>query len=200
MMGNWVIGNDAFDRFLPRAPDNSISLAYAAGADPDTARNLVHADTDDYPQANVMNGNELREQMEGRLDQLLSIITVFLGLSLFIAVLGITNTLALSVSERTRELGLLRAIGMTRRQMRRMMRWEAVIIALFGGLLGVAMGVLFGLAATAALPETFIDVTSVPVLKLALYLCVAGLFGVVAAIFPARRAARLDILKAISYE
>jgi putative ABC transport system permease protein len=200
MMGNWVIGNDAFDRFLPRAPDNSISLAYAAGADPDTARNLVHAVTDDYPQANVMNGNELREQMEGRLDQLLSIITVFLGLSLFIAVLGITNTLALSVYERTRELGLLRAIGMTRRQMRRMMRWEAVIIALFGGLLGVAMGVLFGLAATAALPETFIDVTSVPVLKLALYLCVAGLFGVVAAIFPARRAARLDILKAISYE
>jgi putative ABC transport system permease protein len=200
MMGNWVIDNDAFDRFLPRAPDNSISLAYAAGADPDTARNLVHAVTDDYPQANVMNGNELREQMEGRLDQLLSIITVFLGLSLFIAVLGITNTLALSVYERTRELGLLRAIGMTRRQMRRMMRWEAVIIALFGGLLGVAMGVLFGLAATAALPETFIDVTSVPVLKLALYLCVAGLFGVVAAIFPARRAARLDILKAISYE
>ena len=200
MMGNWVIDNDAFDRFLPRAPDNSISLAYAAGADPDAARNLVHAVTDDYPQANVMNGNELREQMEGRLDQLLSIITVFLGLSLFIAVLGITNTLALSVYERTRELGLLRAIGMTRRQMRRMMRWEAVIIALFGGLLGVAMGVLFGLAATAALPETFIDVTSVPVLKLALYLCVAGLFGVVAAIFPARRAARLDILKAISYE
>ena len=200
MMGNWVIDNDAFDRFLPRAPDNSISLAYATGADPDTARNLVHAVTDDYPQANVMNGNELREQMEGRLDQLLSIITVFLGLSLFIAVLGITNTLALSVYERTRELGLLRAIGMTRRQMRRMMRWEAVIIALFGGLLGVAMGVLFGLAATAALPETFIDVTSVPVLKLALYLCVAGLFGVVAAIFPARRAARLDILKAISYE
>ena len=131
---------------------------------------------------------------------MLSIITVFLGLSLFIAVLGITNTLALSVYERTRELGLLRAVGMTRRQMRRMVRWEAVIIALFGGILGVAMGVLFGLAATAALPETFIDVTSVPVMQLSLYLLVAGLFGVVAAIFPARRAARLDILEAISYE
>ncbi len=200
MMGNWVIDNGAFDRFLPRTPDNSISVAYTEGADPVAARGLVETITDDYPQASVNNAHELREQMEGRLDQLLSIITVFLGLSLFIAVLGITNTLALSVYERTRELGLLRAVGMTRRQMRRMVRWEAVIIALFGGILGVAMGVLFGLAATAALPETFIDVTSVPVMKLSLYLLVAGLFGVVAAIFPARRAARLDILEAISYE
>jgi putative ABC transport system permease protein len=200
MMGNWVIDNDAFDRFLPRAPDNSMSIAYAADADPVAARTLVETVTDDYPQASVNNGNELREEMEGQLDQLLSIITVFLGLSLFIAVLGITNTLALSVYERTRELGLLRAVGMTRRQMRRMVRWEAVIIALFGGILGVAMGVLFGLAATAAIPETFIDVVSVPVQKLVLYLVVAGLFGVVAAIFPARRASRLDILEAISYE
>ena len=81
-----------------------------------------------------------------------------------------------------------------------MVRWEAVIIALFGGLLGVAIGMLFGLAATAALPETFIDVISVPVLRLAAYLGVAGLFGVVAAILPARRAARLDVLRAISHE
>ena len=114
MMGNWVIDNGAFDRFLPRAPDNSISIAYTEGADPVEARELVETITDDYPQASVNNAHELREQMEGRLDQLLSIITVFLGLSLFIAVLGITNTLALSVYERTRELGLLRAVGMTR--------------------------------------------------------------------------------------
>lgn len=200
MMGNWVIDNTAFDRFLPRTPDNSMSVAFAPNADPIAARSLVETIADDYPQASVNDGNELRAQIEGQLDQLLSIITVFLGLSLFVAVLGITNTLALSVYERTRELGLLRAIGMTRRQMRRMVRWEAVIIALFGGLLGVAMGVLFGLAAIAAIPETFIDVISVPVMKLLLYLVVSGLFGVVAAIFPARRAARLDILEAISHE
>ena len=200
MFGNWLIDNEAFDRFLPRAPDNSMSVAYAVVADREAARAVVEAVTDDYPQADVNDGNELRQAMESQLDQLLSIITVFLGLSLLIAVLGITNTLALSVYERTRELGLLRAVGMTRRQMRRMVRWEAVIIALFGGLLGVAIGMLFGLAATAALPETFIDVISVPVLRLAAYLGVAGLFGVVAAILPARRAARLDVLRAISHE
>ncbi len=199
MMGNWVIDNDAFDRFLPRSPDNSMSVAYAAGADPTSARAVVETVTDDYPQASVNNSNELRAELEGRLDQLLSIITVFLGLSLFIAVLGITNTLALSVYERTRELGLLRAIGMTRRQLRRMVRWEAVIIALFGGLLGVGMGVLFGLAAIAAIPETFVDVVSVPYRSLLGYLLVSGLFGMLAAILPARRAARLNILDAISH-
>ena len=131
---------------------------------------------------------------------MLSIIQVFLGLSLLIAVLGITNTLALSVYERTRELGLLRAIGMTRRQLRRMVRWEAVIIALFGGLLGVGMGVLFGLAAIAAIPETFVDIISIPYGSLLGYLLVSGLFGMLAAILPARRAARLNILEAISHE
>ena len=131
---------------------------------------------------------------------MLSIIQVFLGLSLLIAVLGITNTMALSVYERTRELGLLRAIGMTRRQLRRMIRWEAVIIALFGGLLGVAMGVLFGLAAIAALPETFVDIVSIPYTSLFGYLLVSGLFGMLAAILPARRASRLNVLDAISHE
>jgi putative ABC transport system permease protein len=147
----------------------------------------------------VSDGNQLRQEMEGQLDQLLSIITVFLGLSLLIAVLGITNTLALSVHERTRELGLLRAVGMTRRQLRRMVRWEAVIIAVFGGLLGVGIGVLFGLAAIAAIPETFVDVVSVPNLRLLGYLGIAALFGMLAAVFPARRASRLDVLDAISH-
>jgi putative ABC transport system permease protein len=108
--------------------------------------------------------------------------------------------LALSIFERTRELGLLRAIGMTRRQLRQMVRWEAVIISLFGGLLGVAMGVLFGLAAIAAIPETFVDIVSIPVRKLGFYLLVSGAFGMVAAIFPARRASRLNVLDAIGYE
>jgi len=160
----------------------------------------VEVFTDAYPQVTVEDKAELRAATEARVDQLLAIITVFLGLSLFIAVLGITNTLALSVFERTRELGLLRAVGMTRRQLRRMIRWEAVIIALFGGLLGVAIGVLFGMAAIAAIPETFIDVVSVPVQRLAFYLLISGMFGMLAAIFPARRASRLDVLEAIGYE
>ena len=89
---------------------------------------------------------------------------------------------------------------MTRRQLRRMVRWEAVIIALFGGLLGVGMGVLFGLAVIAAIPETFVDIVSIPYSSLLGYLVVSGLFGMLAAILPARRAARLNVLDAISYE
>jgi len=199
MLGNWVVDNGTFDRYLPKAPDNSMSVAFTAGADRDAARAVVATVTDQYPQAMVSDGNQLRQEMEGQLDQLLSIITVFLGLSLLIAVLGITNTLALSVHERTRELGLLRAVGMTRRQLRRMVRWEAVIIAVFGGLLGVGIGVLFGLAAIAAIPETFVDVVSVPNLRLLGYLGIAALFGMLAAVFPARRASRLDVLDAISH-
>ena len=89
---------------------------------------------------------------------------------------------------------------MTRRQLRRMIRWEAVIIALFGGLLGVAMGVLFGLAAIAALPETFVDVVSIPYTSMLNYFLISGLFGMLAAILPARRAARMNVLEAISHE
>jgi putative ABC transport system permease protein len=200
MLGNWVIDAAAFDRYLPDAPDSFVSVVYADGAAPEVARAAVEVFTDAYPQVTVEDKAELRAATEARVDQLLAIITVFLGLSLFIAVLGITNTLALSVFERTRELGLLRAVGMTRRQLRRMIRWEAVIIALFGGLLGVAIGVLFGMAAIAAIPETFIDIVSIPVQRLAFYLLISSMFGMLAAIFPARRASRLDVLEAIGYE
>ena len=175
-------------------------MLFPVGADHVASRTAIEIYTDAYPQVVVENRSEFRDAQEKQLDQLLSIIQVFLGLSLLIAVLGITNTMALSVYERTRELGLLRAIGMTRRQLRRMIRWEAVIIALFGGLLGVAMGVLFGLAAIAALPETFVDIVSIPYTSLLRTMVVSGLFGMLAAILPARRASRLNVLDAISHE
>ncbi len=200
LLGNWVVDVSVFDTYLPTAPLAWISVLFPEGADTDASRAAVEAYTDAYPQVAVEDRTELRETQEKQLDQLLSIIQVFLGLSLLIAVLGITNTMALSVYERTRELGLLRAIGMTRRQLRRMVRWEAVIIALFGGLLGVAMGVLFGLAAIAALPETFVDIVSIPYTSMLNYLLISGLFGMLAAILPARRAARMNVLEAISHE
>jgi len=200
LLGNWVVDVSVFDSHLPTAPLGWISVLFPAGADNDASRTAIEVYTDAYPQVVVENRSEFRDSQEKQLDQLLSIIQVFLGLSLLIAVLGITNTMALSVYERTRELGLLRAIGMTRRQLRRMVRWEAVIIALFGGLLGVAMGVLFGLAVIAALPETFVDIVSIPYTSLFGYLLVSGLFGMLAAILPARRASRLNVLDAISHE
>jgi len=200
LLGNWVVDVSVFDSHLPTAPLGWISVLFPVGADNDASRTAIEVYTDAYPQVVVENRSEFRDSQEKQLDQLLSIIQVFLGLSLVIAVLGITNTMALSVYERTRELGLLRAIGMTRRQLRRMIRWEAVIIALFGGLLGVAMGVLFGLAVIAALPETFVDIVSIPYTSLFGYLLVSGLFGMLAAILPARRASRLNVLDAISHE
>lgn len=200
LLGNWVVDVSAFDSYLPTTPVAWISVLFPEGADNTASRSAVETYTDSYPQVTVEDRSELRDSQEKQLDQLLSIIQVFLGLSLLIAVLGITNTMALSVYERTRELGLLRAIGMTRRQLRRMIRWEAVIIGLFGGLLGVAMGVLFGLAAIAALPETFVDIVSIPYTDLLRSLLVSGLFGMLAAILPARRAARMNVLEAISHE
>mgnify|MGYP001163572101 FL=1 len=200
MLGNWVVDTSTFDHFLPNSPDGFVSVVYAPTAGITEARAAVEEITNDYPQLTVEDKAQLRASTEAQLNQLLAIITVFLGLSLLIAILGITNTLALSIFERTRELGLLRAIGMTRRQLRRMIRWEAVIIALFGGLLGIAMGLLFGMAAIAAIPETFVDIVSIPVRRLGFYLLISGAFGMVAAIFPARRAARLNVLEAIGYE
>jgi putative ABC transport system permease protein len=106
----------------------------------------------------------------------------------------------LSVYERTREIGLLRAVGMDRRQVRAMIRKEAVIISVMGSLFGLVIGVLFGWAMQQALASSGITVLSVPFRQLLIYMAIGGLFGIVAAIWPARRAAKLDVLQAISYE
>jgi putative ABC transport system permease protein len=131
---------------------------------------------------------------------MLLLIYALLGLALVIAVLGIVNTLALSVIERTREVGLLRAIGLSRRQLRTMIRLEAIVIAVLGAVLGVGMGLVFGLALMTSLADEGLEVVQVPVGQLAAYGVAAGLVGVLAAVFPARRAARLDVLRAVATE
>jgi putative ABC transport system permease protein len=118
----------------------------------------------------------------------------------FIAVLGIINTLALSLLERTREIGLLRALGMTRGQTRSMVRWESVIIALLGAVLGLLVGTGLGIALTNALYNLGIDHLAVPVFNLFIYAVIAGLFVVLAANFPSIRASRIDVLQAIATE
>ena len=142
--------------------------------------------------------DEFRKDLESQLDSLLVIINVFLGLAIVIALLGITNTVALSVLERTREIGLMRAIGMTRRQTRSMIRLEAGVVSLFGALLGVLVGVAFGWVIVIAVP--IIDELSIPVVTLLVYVVISTLAGLIAASFPARRAAKLNVLEAISYE
>ena len=199
LLGNWVVDNLTFDKYLPQAQDSFLSVRYNSQADPLEARAEIVNFTQNYPQLSVEDQREFRESAEAQLDQILSVITVFLGLSLLIAVLGITNTLALSVYEQTRELGLLRAIGMTKRQVRRMVRWEAVIIALFGGILGVGIGILFGIAATAAIDTSIVSELSIPMKSVIQYLAISAVFGIIAAILPAYRASRLNVLDAISH-
>ncbi len=119
---------------------------------------------------------------------------------MLIAVLGIINTLVLSVVERTREIGLLRAVGTSRRQLRSMIRIESVLIAVFGALLGIILGVAFGVALQRAIADQGIEVLSIPWVQLVVFLVVAAGVGVLAALWPARRAARLDVLKAVTTE
>src|SRR6185437_16748077 len=133
----------------------------------------------------------------GQVDQLLSLIYALLALAVIVSLFGIVNTLVLSISERTRELGLLRAVGTTRRQVRRMVRYEAVITSLIGGVLGIVLGAVLAVLFTRPLDDFTL---SIPVPSLIILLILAGVAGVGAAILPARRAAKLDVLDALAYE
>ena len=131
------------------------------------------------------------------LSSILNILYVLLALSVIVSLFGIVNTLVLTVFERTREIGMLRAIGMTRRQVRRMIRYESVITALIGGVLGIALGVVLG--GLLVYRVDFIQF-SLPVTSLIVFAIAAIIVGILAAIFPARRAARLNVLQALQYE
>jgi putative ABC transport system permease protein len=152
-----------------------------------------------FPVTEVLNQGELKESREEQIDQLVRLVYALLVFAILISLFGIANTLALSIHERTRELGMLRAIGMSRRQVRTMIRYEAVITALIGAVLGMVLGIVF--AALIAQPLKAEGFTlSYPVGSLALLLVFAALIGVLAAILPARRASRLDVLQSLQYE
>ena len=140
-----------------------------------------------------------REVVEGLFDETLAVVNVMVALAVVIALIGIANTLALSVFERTRELGLMRAVGMTRRQLRRMVRFEAALVASFGAVLGVAIGLLFGWGVVEALPDSFASTFAVPVQPNVMQMLIATGAGVPATVLPARRAGRLNVLDAISH-
>lgn len=152
----------------------------------------------ELPIVTVKDQAEFAQEQREPIDQFVLMIFALLGLALVIAVLGIVNTLALSVIERTREVGLLRAIGVSRRQLRLMITLESVVIAVLGALLGVILGIGFGVALMYAVRDQGLEVISVPGGQLVVFLVLAIVIGVLAAVFPARRAARLDVLRAIA--
>ena len=152
-----------------------------------------------FPEARARSQEELKQENADQVNQLLGLFYALLAMSVIISAFGIVNTLTLSIFERTRELGLLRAVGMTRRDVRRMVRYESVITALFGALLGLVLGLFFAFVVIQALEGEGITF-SLPIGQIVSLMVFAIVVGVVAAIFPARRASRLDVLRAISYE
>jgi putative ABC transport system permease protein len=152
-----------------------------------------------FPVAEVLNQDELKESREEQINQLVQLVFALLVFAILISLFGIANTLALSIHERRRELGMLRAIGMSRRQVRTMIRYEAVITALIGGILGLALGVIFATLLSQPLEEEGFTL-SYPVVSLVVLLVLAALAGVLAAVLPARRASRLDVLQSLQYE
>ncbi len=198
LIGHYILDLSGWDAYFDADDDNVISARLAPGVDAAAAAAALAPLEEVFPQLDFFTRDEFRAEFESQLDSLLIVINVFLVLAIVIALLGITNTMALSVLERTQEIGLMRAIGMTRRQTRSMVRLEAAVVSLFGALLGVVVGVGFGWLAVIAIPDSIIDRIAIPAPTLAIYVVVATLAGLLAASLPARRAARLNVLDAIS--
>jgi putative ABC transport system permease protein len=197
--GDYLISLETYEENFSQRLDEVVAMTVKPDADVDEVRADITAAAS-ASNLEIRDQSEFKDEQRQQINQLLGFILVLLALAVLIAALGIVNTLALSVIERTREIGLLRAVGMGRRQVRRMVRLESVVIAIFGTLLGLVLGVALGAALVTALNGEGIDQLVIPYGQLVLYLVAGALIGVVAAVWPARRAARLDVLRAIYAE
>ncbi|GIH13981.1 ABC transporter permease [Rugosimonospora africana] len=195
----WVLSAADVSGFRSAQPQQAM-IKLTPGADVNSVKTAVNGLLADSPGINVADRTEYVDQQTSQFNTILTMIQILLALAILIAVLGIVNTLALSVLERTRELGLLRAIGLRRAQAMRMVTVEAVVISVFGALLGLAVGSGLGAAVVRALRDQGFTVLAFPWSRMALYLVLAAAVGVVAAILPAIRAAKVNVLAAIAYE
>jgi putative ABC transport system permease protein len=194
---DYILGLPAQEAFAGERLDANAIVILDKGADLTEVKERIAAALSDHPDTQVLDQEEFEKVASGFIDQLLTFVSVMLLLAVFIALLGIVNTLALSVHERTRELGLLRAVGATRGQVRAMVRWESVVISLIGAAAGAVLGTGIGITLAQALKDEGIKAISVPVPQIALYVALAAVAGVLAAVGPARSAARVDVLKAV---
>jgi len=196
---NYILGSAALEHVVSADPTMA-TITLAGGASEKAVRDQIDTLLAGNPEITVMNKAEYLDQVSGQIGTLLTMVTILLALAILIAVLGVIITLWLSVLERTRELGLLRAIGLGRAATMRMITVEAVVITLFGTLLGLATGVGMGAAVVRSLKGEGITDFAVPWSQLTAYLVAGALVGVFAAVLPAIKAARTDVLKAIAYE
>ena len=178
---------------------NTVFVRTAPGADVEAVQADVERALEQFPTAQVQSNQQQKDEAASGVNTILVIFYALLALSVVISLFGIVNTLVLSIFERTREIGMLRAVGTTRRQLRAMIRWEAVITSIIGGVLGVLLGILFGWAVCKGLESDGL-VFVFPTIQIAIFLVLSIVAGVLAAILPARRAAKLDVLAALSYE
>jgi putative ABC transport system permease protein len=194
----YLISLDTFSTHFAEDVDATVFLKLADGADLDTVRADVEQALEEFPTAAVHDQAEATAARTKMLDSMLGLVTVLLLLAVLIALLGITNALALSIVERTREVGLLRAVGMSRTQIRWMVRHEAALTATVGALTGMSLGILLAAATVRALAGAYVIPLTVPFAQLAAYLAIATVGGVLAGMVPGRRAARMDVLDAIA--
>ncbi|MDX6369894.1 MAG: putative transport system permease protein, partial [Gaiellaceae bacterium] len=201
LVGGVIVSNAALRPLLPAGSSglNFILVKGAAGVDAAAVQSVVERSLKPYALAKVQSNAQLRSQAAKQINQALSIFYVLLAMSVLISVFGMVNTLVLSVYERTREIGMLRAVGTTRGQLRRLIRYESVLTAVLGALIGVAVGVAFGYVMTRALASQGLAF-AFPLGQVAVFTLLAVVAGVLAAILPARHAARLDVLRALQYE
>jgi putative ABC transport system permease protein len=196
----FVIAKTAFDNGFGVGEQDSLIYVSAKGDTAIAHRAIVGALHRDFPNIQIFTRAEFRDDQQRAIDRFLTVTYALLLLSELIAILGIVNTLALSVYERFHELGLLRAVGMSREQVRRMVRAESLVIALLGGLVGTAVGLLWGWAFTTALRSQGVTELTIPVTQIVAFVLLSMVAGVAAAIVPAWRASRLDVLDAIAVE
>jgi len=199
LLGKAVIDESATRPFGRLQPSFALARLASDASPKDVQDAMDKALKDRFPTVEVKNQSQLKDQQEEQVNQLLGLIYALLSLAIVVSVFGIVNTLALSIHERTRELGMLRAVGMSRRQVRTMVRYEAVITALIGAILGTILGVIFAVLVSRPLADEGFKL-SYPIGTLLVLLVLAALAGVIAAIGPARRASRLDVLRALAYE
>ncbi len=197
---NYVMDTDLINEHSAPGGDLFIGVALADGVSEDEGRAALETVKETNPSIKIQDADEYKRDVGAQIDQGLLFIFMMLLLTIIIAFFGVAITMSLSVFERTREIGLLRAVGMSRRQTRSMIRWESAVVCAFGALMGTTVGVIFGWVAVTALPESVVSDFAIPFVRLFVIVLVATLVGLLAGLWPAIRAGKMNVLDAIAFE